>query len=645
MESMEANTFETLKATVPFNILDDRALLELSKTLEMKTYPKGSYVLRQGTLGQHVLYIIVQGMAEVILLDDRNQETIIGIRHPHDFFGITSVLTHKPYVTSVRAMEDLTCVLLPGKTLESLMVAHPLFSGQFMGILSERVHLLYKEVITQKSYEANTATESPLLRKRVSEIMTRSPVTCHYSTPVTELARIMRDRRVSSVVVVDDKGYPIGLVGEKDLVHKVLTRPFAQAENLVAGFIMEEKVIKLRMEAFYNQALLAVIKHQVKHMVIMDDDRLVGILSLRDLLNTRSTGSLWVTDKIKTADHLDDVVRIGQEVDDLLNVLVAERASVPELFEIITEMHDRLTCRVIELCELEMSEKGYGPPPVDYCWINMGSAGRKEQTLRTDQDNAMIYADDNLDHEDYFRVLASRIVEELIRAGFAPCNGDVMASNTKWRHSLSEWKQTISRWMNREDEDSVRMLTILLDFRPLYGSRYLSQALWNHAFDTFQSSSGLAHYMTEDELLRPVPLTMMGGFVTEKKGIHKNEINLKIVSRHIVNCFRVFALMKRVTETSTLARISRIVHEEVISRKEGDMIQEAFETLMMLQIRENLNKVKQGREADNHINPYRLKKTEQLLLKGAFSAIAQLQKITKEHFTDYTRRVLAPGGV
>ena len=144
--------------------------------------------------------------------------------------------------------------------------------------------------------------------------------------------------------------------------------------------------------------------------------------------------------------------------------------------------------------------------------------------------------------------------------------------------------------------------------------------------------------------MKPVPLTIMGGFITEKRGAHKNEINLKVVSRHIVNCFRVFAIMKRVTETSTLVRISRIVHEGIISREEGDMIQEAFETLMILQIRENLNKVKQGREADNYINPYRLNRTEQLLLKGAFSAISQLQKITREHFTDYARRVLAPGG-
>jgi CBS domain-containing protein len=640
---MEINSFEVLKAAVPFNLLGNDVLLELAGSLEVKSYPKGSYVLKQGKLGLPVLFIIARGVAEVILTDDRNQETSISFRHAHDFFGITSVLTHKSYPASVRAVEDLTCILLPGENLEALMISHPTFSGRFTALLSERIRLLYKEVITQHSYESRNATESPLLRKRVNEIMTRSPITCHYSTPVSDVALIMKNQRVSSIIVIDDKDYPIGLVGEEALVHKVLTRSSWQTANLTAGMVMDEKLIKLQMEAFYNQALLAVIKYQVKHMVIMDGEKLVGILTLRDLINTRSTGSLWVSDKIETANDLDHLTQIGREVDDLLNALVAERASVPELFEIITEMHDRLTCRIIELCEQEMVQNGYGAPPVEYCWINMGSAGRKEQTLRTDQDNAIIYADGDDDHGDYFHILAARVVEELILAGFSSCKGDVMASNPRWCHSLGEWKKVIDRWVGREELDSVRMLTIFLDLRCVYGSHTLSRDLWEFIFEGLREPLGLTHYLAEDEIFKRVPLSMMGGFVTEKKGPHKNEINLKYVCRHIINCFRVFAVRHRITETSTLGRISRIVQKDILSREDGDVMKEAFETLMMLEIRGNLNKVKEGREADNYVNPNRLNKTEQLLLKGAFSAILHLQKITGGHFTDHARRVMASG--
>jgi CBS domain-containing protein len=306
-------------------------------------------------------------------------------------------------------------------------------------------------------------------------------------------------------------------------------------------------------------------------------------------------------------------------------------------------MHDRLTNRIIELCEQEMMQKGYGAPPAEYCWINMGSAGRKEQTLRTDQDNAIIYADGDHDYGDYFHLLASRVVEELVRAGFAPCKGEVMASNPKWCHSLSGWQNVIDRWIGRDEPDSVRMLTIFLDFRRVYGSRLLVERLWEFIFESLREPLGLMHYLTEDEIFKRVPVSMLGGFVTEKKGSHKNEINVKYVCRHIINCIRVFAIKHRITETSTLGRISRVVQKEILTPEDGNAIKEAFETLMMLEIRGNMNKIRQGLEADNYVNPYRLNNTEQLLLKGAFSTILHLQKITGEHFTDHARRSLAPG--
>lgn len=629
---MDINVTEVLMASVPFNSLDKDILSELAKHTEVKTYPKGAYIFRQGQKSLQVLFLIASGSGEVTITDDRGQETIVSYRHQYDFFGETALLTDKSYGGSVRVAQDLTCVLVPREKIEELIVSHPEFSSHFTTLLSERLRTLYEETIAQQSYEAYSNIESPLLRKRVSEIMTKSPVTCHLHTPVTVVARLMADYRISSVVVVNDEGFPVGLITEKDLVNKVVTRPSWQVENLTADLVMDEKLVKLRVDDFFNKALLTVVKHQVKHMIVMDGDQLAGILTLRDLIKTRSTGSLWVTDKIETARNLDDLVKIGHEVDNFLNALVAERASVPELFEIITEMYDKLTCRVIELCEKEMICRGYGPPPVEYCWINMGSAGRKEQTLRTDQDNAIIYADGDTDSASYFHILGNRVVEELVRTGFAWCKGGVMASNPQWCRSLSQWKGVVTEWTTRAEPKDIRMLTIFLDFRPVYGARSLGQELWRHIFDVFRKP--VTHFLTEEEILVQVPLTFLGGFATEKKGPHKNEINLKNACRHIVNCVRVFAVRKEITESSTLGRLSEMMQSGILPREDGEFIQNAFETLMMLRIRENLKKFKQGKEEFNYINPYSLSKTEQSLLKVAFSAILRLQKLTSTHFTD-----------
>ncbi|WP_027717552.1 DUF294 nucleotidyltransferase-like domain-containing protein [Desulfovirgula thermocuniculi] len=639
---MEVDVLEVLRSCPPFSVLGEEVLAGLARHLEVRLYPRGAYAFRQGQKSLGVLFLVASGTAEVTVTDEHHhRETVVGYRRRGDFFGETALFTGKTYGGSVRAAENMACLLIPQRRVEELIAGYPEFASFFTALLSERLRLLYAEAVARQPYEAYGAAESTPFHKRVSEIMTWSPVTCRLDTPVSEVARRMADHQISSVIVLDEGGYPAGLVTEKDLVHKVLAYPSCGPAGLTAEQVMDRKLVKLQVGDYYGKALLAVVKHQVKHMVVLDGERLAGVLTLRDLIKARSTGSLWVTDKIERARTLDDLARIGREVDSFLSALVAEKARVPELFEIITEMHDRLTCRVIELCEKELAEEGFGTPPVAYCWISMGSAGRKEQTLRTDQDNAIIYAGGGHGAASYFQVLGARVVEELVRAGFAWCKGGVMASNPRWCRSLDNWKEVVSGWMERAEPEDIRLLTILLDFRPVYGAADLAEELREHIFGAFSSSGRAPHFLAEEEVQARVPLTFLGGFATEKGGPHKNELNLKEAARHIVNCARIFAVKYGLRETSTLGRLRLLVEKGVLPEEDGEYVQGAFETLMMLRIRENLRKVRQGREADNYLNPYRLSRTEQMLLKDALLAITRLQKLTSRYFTDHWLRYVS----
>ncbi len=635
---LEVDVVRVLKSSAPFNTLGDGFLSELAGYVEVKTYPRGAYVFRQGQKSLQILFLVVSGSGEVTLTDQKGQETVVSHRRQYEFFGETALLTDKTYGGSVRAADELTCLLIPRGKIEETIISHPEFSSFFTALLAERLRTLYEETVVQQSFDAYSTVESPLLRKRVKELMTGSPVTCHLDTPVSEVAGLMAGRRISSVIVVSGDLQPVGLITERDLVHKVLTRSSRQVEDLTADLVMNERLVRLQVDDFYSQALLAVVKNQVKHLVVMEGDRLAGIVTLGDLIKTRSTGSLWVTDKIESAVGLGDLARIGQEVDNFLNALVAERASVPELFEIICEMHDRLICRVIDLCLEEMAAKGYGPPPVEFCFINMGSAGRKEQTLRTDQDNGIIYADGHPDSENYFLVLGGRVVEELVRAGFDWCKGGIMASNPLWCRSVSQWKEVAEVWITRAEPEDTRLLSILLDFRPVYGEKALARELWQKIFQIFKKPVKASHFLAEEEVQVKVPLTIFGGFVTEKSGPNKNELNLKHVCRHIVNCVRIFAVKNEIPETSTLGRLASIMDKNILSREDGEFVQNAYEIIMMIRIRENLKKARQGKSADNYINPHKLSVIEQSMLKNAFSAITRLQKITSSSFTDYWMR-------
>ncbi len=636
---MEVDILRVLKYCAPFDSLDDDFLSQLAKNLKVEKYKRGSYVFRKGQKSLQILFLIADGRGEVIVTDARGQEIVVSTRRQYDFFGETALLTNNTYGGSFKAAEDLTCLLVPRGKIEEITVSHPEFSSYFTTLLAERLHRLYEESVSQQSNEVYSTIESPLLRKRISELMTRSPVTCRIDDSVTEVAFLLAKSRISSVIVVNG-GQPVGLITEKDLVSKVLTRSSWQVEHLTADLIMDEKLVKLKPDDFYHQALLAVVKHQVKHILVLDGEKLAGILSLGDLIKTRSTGSLWVTDKIESANNLEELAKNGKEVDNLLNALVAERASVPELFEIVSAMHDRLTCRVIELCLQNMVSQGYGPPPVEFCWINMGSAGRKEQTLRTDQDNGIIYADCDPDTAKYFKVLGDRVVEELVKAGFDWCKGGTMASNPLWRKSLGQWKEAVNVWITRADPEDTRLLSILLDFRPIYGARELAQELWQEIFEVFKKTVKAPHFLAQEEVQARVPINIFGGFVTEKVGPNRNEINLKQTCRHIINCIRIFAVKNDISEPSTLGRLSQLVKNQVLPGEDAEFVQNAYEILMTIRIRENLKKVMHGKKADNYINPHNLSKIEQSLLKNALSAITRLQKITGSNFTSQWQRYL-----
>ncbi len=481
-------------------------------------------------------------------------------------------------------------------------------------------------------------SDSILFHRRINELMSSPVATCHLSDTVTEVARTMGLRNISAVIVVNDQNEPVGLITEKRLVAGLIAEP-KDILSCRVETVMDSNMVTLPPDAYLHHALLSVIKEGVKHLAVVEEKKLVGIVTLMDLVKARSAGTLWVARNIETQRTLTGLIETGREVDLLLSALVAEKAPVPVLFEIMSEMHSRLTRQVIILCEEEMEREGYSSPPVPYCWLNLGSAGRGEQTLRTDQDNSIVYADPPDGKAtviaEYFLHLGAKVVEGLARCGFTKCKGNIMASNPNWCRSVHEWHRVLDRWVSQLNPSEVRDLTIFLDFRPVYGEPLLAHTLREQAFTSWHSHALTSHMLTRDELQYRPPLGFLGKFITEKSGPHRDEINLKTSAAiHLVNCTRIFAVNHGVTETSTLKRLQELVALEAIDQDEAEYIRAAFETVMTLRIRENLRKHQIGQDPDDYIYPHKLSKLEQDMLRNAFSVTARLQRLTGKYFTD-----------
>lgn len=625
-----------LKKVKPFNVLDQRVLEQLSKKIIIKTYPAQTYIVRQGFPSQRRLFIVVNGEAEVIVTADK-QQSVIDYRKPYDFFGETALLMDREYSGSVRTLEKLTCCIILREDIEELIFNYPAFAGFFSKLLTERIRSLYDEIIKEQYYEAYSKVESPLFRKRVSEIMSSPIITCKPDDHIISASKIMAINNVSALVVVDDNNIPQGFLTEKNIVKYLIAGQIAAVENCTVEMVMNRNLICIAPDELFYNAMLAMIKNKTKHLAVVDKGKLIGIVTVMDLIKTRSTGTLLLTHDIESQYNFSSLAHVSDEIDNILNALIAEKASIPEIFEIMSELHDRLASQVINICEREMELEGWGKPPVKYCWLHMGSAGRKEQTLRTDQDNAIIYSDPDEHNKDfvaaYFEQLARKIVDGLSTCGFEKCKGGVMASNPAWRRSLSEWAATVRSWIGSVDPKDTRFLTIFLDYRPIYGDSSLAQKLRTIIFEQFREAVRASHMMANEDFQYKVPVGLFGGFITEKSGPHKGEINLKNAACiHIVNCTRIFAVKSEISETSTFERLQALVKAGVITKDDGEFIQASYETLMMFRIRENVKKVKQGKQPDNYINPQDLSKREVKLLKEAFTVISRLQKLTHKEF-------------
>lgn len=636
MDRQDIVTF--LQDIDPFNRLKRSVLANLSEKISVLSFQPDTYIFKQGEASLESLFVIVSGLVEITVTSDRGLESVVALRKQGDFFSETVALSSQKYSASTRVREALTCLVISRDELEKLIYSYPEFSSYFNELLAERMRLLYEKIQMEKSVDAGTCFDLPLFRKRVSEIMTTSVITCKTSDRVTDAARLIMDKGISSAVVLDETGMPKGILTLQVIVEHLITRKTCPINECTAQQIMNKALVYISPASFTGQAIMEFSREKVKYLLVMERNQLVGILTAIDLIKSRNIGNLTLLQDIKTHKTIKSIASISGEIDLVLGAMLTEGAKVPEILEVMSALHERLIRAVIRIAEQEMITRGFGPPPVDYCWINMGSDGRHEQTLRTDQDNAMIYADPvekDLDSVDtYFKTLAEIIVDALNTCGFELCPGNVMATNPKWRKSLSQWTTYVEQWSKSFDPEDTVTMTILLDFRPVWGNQALAERLWETIFNVFEDPEKINHMLTNEELKFDIPINFLGNIRTEKSGPHKNQLNLKTGGLvHLVNGMRIFAVNNRIVETSTLGRLKLLAEMGIISQKKIVFFKTAFETLIMYKITSNLKKMKEGGAPDNYIDPSTLTSGEAMLLKDALHAVSEMQKFIYNKFS------------
>jgi CBS domain-containing protein len=622
-----------IKTVPPFHLLPRKAMDELVRTLIIEYFPKGDTILSPTGSPTQFLYIIRSGGVRFLLSekDAQGGDRIYDYRDEGDFFGLISLLSGEPSPFTIVAEEDTLCYLIRQEVFKKLLGESPdvflyFTSGPSKGFKQFDTGSLPRDPLMR----VEPGAEQVLFTGRIKDVMHTNVFTCPPEETVVGVARRMTERGVGSVIVVDDIGIPMGILTDGDLRSKVLAS--GKLINQPVIDVMNRPVQSVSPDSFCFEAILSMITNRVKYLPVMDGMKLVGIISEHDLMVSQGNNPVAVIKGFQQAKSIDEIVAIRKNIDLAMWVILEHGGMAKDICELITTLNDHLTQKIITLTEEAMVREGYGRPPAPFAWLALGSEGRREQTLRTDQDNALIFADDSSEGEEearsYFLNLAEKVVSGLERCGFPRCKGGVMAINPKWCQPLRVWKEYFRHWILDVDYPAEEVLAtfVFFDCRPIYGQYELVTETAGHILDLLDEGNSFAREMAKTAILHKTPLGFFKRLVVEKSGEHKNKLNLKLNGlTPLVDAIRTLALSQKVFDTNTLDRISALVEKESLTPAEADDLRDAFNVIMLIRVRHHVNILRQGGVPDNYVNPDELSIIQRTMLKEAFKTIDRLQ--------------------
>ena len=465
--------------------------------------------------------------------------------------------------------------------------------------------------------------KSWLLTTPVRELANRDVVSARAGISILDAVRLMSVRRTGALVIVDGADNPVGILTVTDLRDRVLTAQKSLLDPV--SDIMSTPIVRVDGTDLCFEALLKMMSHEVHHLLVMDAGSVAGIVSNHDFMVLQVTSPLMIVRDIESQSSVEGLASSSGKVTALISLLLREGARANSINRIITTVNDR-----IERAILDLAVKTLGPAPVPFCWIVYGSAGRKEQTFITDQDNGLIYTDPQneekaLEAKAYFSRFAEFSVNAFLRCGFALCPGDFMATNPKWCQPFSVWRKYFSDWIGTPVDEAIHNSANLFDFRGLHGDLHLADELRKHLIDKLRDQNmflkAMANLTTD---YRP-PLSLFGSLAVEKEGFHANQLDLKKnCLTPLTNIIRLFSFESRIYETSTAERLAVLRTAHPIVKTLGDDLAYALEFMSMLRIRHQLEQASTGLAPDNFINPKRLSSLEQRSLKEICRLLSRL---------------------
>ena len=620
-----------LSGVTPFTFLPAEEIEQIATELTMVQYPKGTVLFAQGRSRVGYLYILQKGSAERYY-EERNKKTMLEMLSEGDVYGGISLLMNDGIsVRTLRVTEKSYFYLLPRARFLAICSRHKEFTEYFTDIFGRRMlEKSYAAIIAKTLHSEEEGLQ--FLNQPVASIYSHKPIFGETGMSIQAAAELMARERISSIFLKNPDGKCIGVVTERDLTRKVIasghdvSRPVSE--------IMSSPLFGIADQALIFEALMIMMQEDIRHLAVTDSqERVVGILSNRDLLSAQGQSPLFMIREISEADSMAEIIDKQGKLPRLMRSLITSGAKAQNLTRFITTVSDAILQKI-----MQFTLEAMGAPPVRFAFMILGSEGRHEQTLKTDQDNAIVFEDVPEGRlaavNDYFLRFGDTACTLLDQAGYAFCTGNVMAKNPKWCQPLSRWKDYFSSWIHAAKAEDLLHASIFFDFRTGYGDTDLVDDLRAHLFSSLEGWSGFFRHLTENALHFKPPIGFFRNFVVESKGQHRSSFDVKSAMTPIVDFARVYALKHSIQETNTLERLHHLSLKRALSQPEYDELDKAYSFLMQLRfVRQVTAAIDEKAKPDNYINPKKLTGIEQKMLKEIFIRIEKFQSKMEFEFT------------
>lgn len=618
-----------LKEFEPFNYLSFDDLIKIANTIRVINLEKHKSLFQINDVLHDSFYVVASGVIHLTVISDA-EETLLNKCYSGDIFGLRPFFAKNNYQMSAKAREESIVYAIPiatfkpfvAKNSEVLNFLLESFAANTKGNLDKDHGLISDNV----GYSDN---QSDMLYFQ-SLTYNKTPLKISIDTIIKDAAQLVTENVLDSVLITED-GYPVGIVTDKDFRSKVATGRVAFSNSI--NKIMASPVITVTENISVAEAQLIMLKYGVTHLCVTHDGTdksdVKGIISEHDLVVAQANNPGVLLKEIKRSQSAKELKLVRDKLADIIQSSLNKNIPLTHITSIAGEITLAIVKRAVEQAILDL-----GSPPARFAWLSIGSQGRKEQLLLTDQDSILVFedvsADKYRDVKDYFLKLAKKTTSTLEKVGFIFCQQGHMSSNMLWCKSLTDWLKQYNNWINTPGEKSNEISSVFFDYEIAFGEQKIEDAITDIIFKNAKNNTLFFDYLGNDALKKPAPLNFFKKFNLEEEGEHKGKFDIKTKAlMPLIDGARLLVLNNNIRGiNSTYLRYKQLA---MIDPKYSEVYlncAEAFLLLSKFRAQEGLKNDSSGQ----YINLEELNKVDKEKLKNALIPMRELEDLIKDRF-------------